>query len=77
MSKRHTAREPRVSWTRFRIPNTGDGPNEQFTGDYSIADGAVTVRCSFGEGSTQLGGLPEVHVAEILLRSILRNAGKL
>jgi hypothetical protein len=62
-------------WHEFDIPSVIAGRHGRSGGRYNISDGVVTVRSDWGEEATQQGGLPAVHVAEVLLRSIMRNAG--
>jgi len=42
-------------------------------GEYEVSDGLVTVRCIFGEKTTQLGGSAAPDVAALLLSEMARD----
>lgn len=45
-----------------------------YTGRFEVKGGTVTVHSAYGTKSTQRGALPELNVAELLLKELVRAA---
>ena len=47
-----------------------------YTAEYEIADGCITVFFNGDEACTQKGDLPSLHIARLLLRQMVREEAK-
>jgi hypothetical protein len=53
-------------WTMFAA-------DAALKGEYEVSDGCVTVRCVYGEKTTQVGGSPPETLARMMLGEMARD----